>query len=536
MVNIPGASGGFGVSQIPSEALFNDPTLMRRYRLAEIMSQSALGGAPPRTGFEALARAVQAGVGSHIASGADQSIRDREAAANDTYTRALQAGKGTPAMMDYTDAQGTENPIAAKPGGSEEVFRVLGTNRDTARVGNHMALTQMVQRDTMRSQLANQLYEKGMYVDQNGRVQAIPGFGAAAGANAGAQKGGEMSGALPYVGPTAEAQSGGTARGELPYVGPKAEADARARYPYQVGLEQSKPVAIPGQGGGLYLPNQQRLPNGMPQGSQPQQLGGALVGTPPNAQGVSGGPPGSGGLTSQPVSGGQMLQLPAERAGFGAEQQKRGEGLGEEAKVLRDGADAASGLQQRVQIALGASKGFTTGAFAEQKSQLGNALIALGVPADKVNSNFGNIQDAQVMQKEFFKMAADQTRQLGAREPGFVLQAFQRANPSLENLPGSNEFLLHLVNQDSQRIIDRNVQSQEYYNAAGANGQPRHTLEGFDKTFLENNPAEKYVVKAFLDSGQPVQLPSGNIGNKYLPYIPSGTPVRTPDGAIRTRP
>lgn len=255
MVTIP-ESGNFGIASAPASSLFNDPVLMRRYRLAQMLAQPQPVH-PIRTGVEALATALQPIIGAYTANKLDQQVAARRDAYNTTLAQASQAPD------------------------IETATKILTADPDTAPMAAQFGVKNMFESATARRALANQLRSQGLNpeFDQSGnlsRVTAAPNFGAAQGGikgeattaetpalvtqgyalnpvlaqRAGMTTGAEHAAALPYAFGEAAARAGGAASGTLPYVGATEQAKAAGQFaglfggaPFGTALPAS---AIPG--------------------------------------------------------------------------------------------------------------------------------------------------------------------------------------------------------------------------------------------------------------------------------------------------
>jgi hypothetical protein len=203
-------------------------------------------------------------------------------------------------------------------------------------------------------------------------------------------------------------------------------------------------------------------------------------------------------------------------------------GEGKEVLEGRKQAEDAQATQRGIVSALGSIEKFPTNAFGEARGELGNYLRSIGADKKAVDDWMGSTEDYQILQKDFFKIAADRTRQLGSREPGFVLQSFQRASPNVELLTDANKFLLHSLNQDSQYLVDLGKSREDYFTKNG-------NLNGFMKDFQLTHPPERYVVQAYVDSGNPVQMPKGDMAKRMFEFLPPKGVFENPQGQKFTK-
>ena len=201
------------------------------------------------------------------------------------------------------------------------------------------------------------------------------------------------------------------------------------------------------------------------------------------------------------------------------------EGAGKDIMDLGSRADSATKLQTSVRFALQNLEKFPTNAFGETRREAGSLLIGMGADPDYVNSHLGNVSSGELLMKEFFKIAADRTRELGAREPGFVLQAFQRASPNLELLTNTNKMMLNLFDQDAQRTRDMNTAAAKWIKAGNSD------LSEFQSWFDRNNPPEKYIVNAYKASGEdPILVPGTAAGKTMYDTLQNGDTYTLPNG------
>jgi hypothetical protein len=146
-----------------------------------------------------------------------------------------------------------------------------------------------------------------------------------------------------------------------------------------------------------------------------------------------------------------------------------------------------------------------TGMGAAELTQLGSALTAAGVPADRVKELTGiDPSNGELLNKKLFELVSTSVRGMGAREPGSVLFAFQRNYPSIASQPQTIDSMTRLLDMQQRYKEDTANLKRSYVqgsiNAMGQGGQYRG-LEGFQP------PDPKvYAAAALAASGQPTPL------------------------------
>jgi len=119
-----------------------DPSIQRRQRLADAMTQQASQYRPIQHPLQGVGQLAQALSGAYQQRGIDRDITERTGAYNKTIADALEAYGGTPATtapfvpdtFDESDVlpAGLETEVPAQPGGMDELARVLAQNPDTS--------------------------------------------------------------------------------------------------------------------------------------------------------------------------------------------------------------------------------------------------------------------------------------------------------------------------------------------------------------------------------------------------------------------
>lgn len=184
-----------------------------------------------------------------------------------------------------------------------------------------------------------------------------------------------------------------------------------------------------------------------------------------------------------------------------------------------------------------------TGWGANEQMEGGRILKALGVSDDQIRQ-FGalNPSDAQALNKLFTVNSAAAVRNMGAREPGSVIQLFRNAYQNIGTDPDAiklmtntqymnTRWLNDLANAKSDRLTQA---SQEYQRTGTYKG-----LQGFNSEFSQSNSPEDYMHAAEAMSG-PKYNPWGKITSpedqtRIISRIPSGSQFIGPDGKMYTR-
>lgn len=571
----------FGVSPISDTLYFNDPRLLQRARLASMLSQSAV---TPQVGarhwMQPLAQAftgLAAGLANRQIS--DEYAKRRQAEIGTMQQAVNAATPWTVPGGGVEMANGTTLPagaIAPGTGGPEAMYSTLMANPDTAAMGLQGAMTMATQRAILRAQLANQLAEKGRYIDEGGAIRPIPGALQTTQGEKAAESSGTAAGSYPYdVGKTLVGKglvTGPNGRivpmeGYAPSVagiaGAEEGAKAAAQFPYQAALERSKPMSMYGQSG-VYVPpvaNPADLgATGVPPLPRAAQ-GGAVPATPLQEPAPQGAPPAPGTTPTAPVA----PQTPGRGAGgvetfhvpggatvvrtspgpLGAQT-----GIAELAKLDANRVNDARkewatnardiGTIQMIQDFL---PKVATGWSAESRLEAGRVLQALGADPKGIQSFLGIDPTAgQLLNKKFLELSTAAVRTMGAREPGSVLQMFRKAYPNLETTPQAIILQTNALLMDRQRQLDYATSMEGRYrdsvNAAQAGGEYKG-LTNFEHDFAKTNNPAMYLKAAEAMSGaaevnwksMPPEMQSQVIG-----LIPSGHTFVAPDGTTRVKP
>lgn len=94
-----------------------------------------------------------------------------------------------------------------------------------------------------------------------------------------------------------------------------------------------------------------------------------------------------------------------------------------------------------------------------------------------------------LMTKEGTRLGFDLARQLGGREPGFIVQQAVSVNPNIKLTDLSNRQIVGILGADLQRKIDMQDSREEWISKNGSQA-------GFDRWFNDSHPAEAYVSRA----------------------------------------
>lgn len=237
------------------------------------------------------------------------------------------------------------------------------------------------------------------------------------------------------------------------------------------------------------------LPPGMPT----PQAGFAPVTPNPSAPGVAGAPhmpaPGAtmppavtpltesarGPQTAQDVTKGQM---DADAKEISAEQ----------ASVMKG--HSALGATAAIRAEL---PNVTTGPSADARLTLSRYGTMLGIPNDDLQKMIGTDPvSGELLQKKLFEIQTHALRLMGAREPGSVLQAYQKNFPNMASQPGTADTMTRMLDMDQifgeDEIRGRQQHFQKQVAGVAAN-KPYEGLGGYQQ------PDPRVYVSAALASG-----------------------------------
>lgn len=184
-----------------------------------------------------------------------------------------------------------------------------------------------------------------------------------------------------------------------------------------------------------------------------------------------------------------------------------------------------------------------TGWSAETKLEGARILKAMGAPEDRINDLLKtDVASGQILQKKFLELSAAAARNMGAREPGSVIQMFAKAYPSLGTDPQAVQLQTNALYMDRMRnqamATDKTNYLNESINGVQSTGKYRG-LKGFNEVFDKAHPAESYLSAAEAMSG--VDTPWKRIKNpaqqqQIINLIPPGSHFMAPDGRPRVKP
>lgn len=173
--------------------------------------------------------------------------------------------------------------------------------------------------------------------------------------------------------------------------------------------------------------------SGLKSANVSMQYPGALV------KGAIGDP---GGFTA-----GQTTFSAAQASRRGAEDAKAESTAFDEAKAATQGKSDITALRQY-------SQNFTPSALAPFKQKMGEWLIGLGAPADKVGEKLGSIGDMQAAQKVAFSIATQLTKQISSRPSQLEWTSILRnATPNVALTGGGFEAVMSKLETDYDRRI-----------------------------------------------------------------------------------
>lgn len=240
------------------------------------------------------------------------------------------------------------------------------------------------------------------------------------------------------------------------------------------------------------------LPPGMPT----PQAGFAPVTPNPSAPGVAGAPhmpaPGAtmppavtpltdsarGPQTAQDVTKGQM---DADSKEISAEQ----------ASVMKG--HSALGATAAIRAELPT---VTTGPSADARLTLSRYGTMLGIPNDDLQKMVGTDPvSGELLQKKLFEIQTHALRLMGAREPGSVLQAYQKNFPNMASQPGTADAMTRMLDMDQVYGEDEIKGRQGYFQNQVANVAGNKPYEGLGG-YQQPDP-RVYVSAALATGGRP---------------------------------
>lgn len=362
----------------------------------------------------------------------------------------------------------------------------------------------------------------------DGSISPITGAGKSLGELAGAEEAGKNPALIARAAGTAWAENpaliaraGGTAAAENPALIARADQIAKAQAKYKI--TDVRP-------GGAAVPDSSIL--GITGASEPP------VGNPVPQNAPAASPPAQGG------SSGMLRQLPG--GGVSIPNPSVVEPLiksdTEEVHADREGALKGQQDQATVKMIQDFMPKVATGWSADSRLEAGRILQAMGTSPEKVKE-LTSIDPAagQILQKKFVELSTAAARTLGAREPGSVIQMFQKAYPSLETTPQAIQLQTNALYMDRQRQNDLANAKTDYLNQSVNDYQSTGKykgLKGFNESFNQTHPAEYYMHASEAMSGVPqawqaIQDPQEQYN--VISLIPKGSRFLGPDGQFHVR-
>jgi len=271
------------------------------------------------------------------------------------------------------------------------------------------------------------------------------------------------------------------------------------------------PAAPPPQAGGFapLTPNP-AAPTVAPQGNNvPLQPGGPPV--PRGPDGLPAGPPlagpriPQGGAAMSPQVTPPMPEVtpltPSARGPQAAQ-----EIVTNQAKKDSDEISAEQAAVMKGHSALGATAAIraelpnvTTGPGADARLTLSRFGAMLGIPDNDLKSIIGtNPVSGELLQKKLFEIQTHALRLMGAREPGSVLQAYQKNFPNMASQPGTADSMTRMLDMDQVYGEDEINGRQGYFQNQVANvaaNKPYGGMGGYQQ------PDPRVYVSAALASG-----------------------------------
>jgi hypothetical protein len=214
-------------------------------------------------------------------------------------------------------------------------------------------------------------------------------------------------------------------------------------------------------------------------------------------------------------------------------------------EVAKDREAASKGQQEMATIR--AIQDFApkvkTGWSADTKLEGARILKGMGVSDDQIKGFLNtDVAAGQLLQKKFVELSAAAARNMGAREPGSVIQLFAKAYPNLGTDPQAIALQTNALYMDRLRSQELAQQKTNYLNdsinGVQSTGQYRG-LKGFNDTFNKSRPAETYLsaAEAMSAAGEPwKRITSTAQRNAVIGLIPPGTKYLAPDGKMHVTP
>jgi hypothetical protein len=186
-----------------------------------------------------------------------------------------------------------------------------------------------------------------------------------------------------------------------------------------------------------------------------------------------------------------------------------------------------------------------TGWSGESKLEAARVLKAIGVPNDSISDFMRtDVASGQILQKKFLELSAGAARNMGAREPGSVIQMFAKAYPNLgtdQNAIKLQTNALHMDRLRQQQLAQEKTNFlNDSVNGYQSTGQYRG-LKGFNELFNAAHPVESYLHAAEAMSGAPEAWARINpkdyaTQNQIIRNMPPNTYFLAPDNKWHVTP
>lgn len=191
-----------------------------------------------------------------------------------------------------------------------------------------------------------------------------------------------------------------------------------------------------------------------------------------------------------------------------------------------------------------------TGWNAGLKQDAAVILQGLGVDPSGMKDFMGTDASAgALLNKKFLELSSAATRAMGAREPGSVMQMFQKTYPNIDTPHDAIVLQTNGIKFDRQRQMEEANQKDQWFrnqvNGFKQGGQ-YNGLTGFNSAFNQSHDPTYYlraseaVSAPDISQGLQKQI-QGNLKSvknfdQVFNLIPSGSRFMAPDGSIRVKP
>lgn len=108
-----------------------------------------------------------------------------------------------------------------------------------------------------------------------------------------------------------------------------------------------------------------------------------------------------------------------------------------------------------------------------------------------------NIASIEQMSKDKFRLGAELSKQIGGREPGFIVQSAVTANPGAENTATGYKRIVAGLREAAQYKEDRATFMQHW------NARYSGNMTGAQDAFNQLNPPDKYAQRAIASTVDP---------------------------------